>query len=146
MTGKLHITTLSRPELSAGSSVSTAGSGSGRYIAAGAGWLGSEMSIACRPPECQVTNARFGVSVGLCDEKLEKFSRSGGTDAQMLASFHGSLYSAATCGWAGSVMSMNRGQPHGQPWAGSSAPSLPYTSSVVMTQFGLPGIWIALCA
>src|SRR3954451_18263921 len=136
MTGKLHITTLSRPELSAGSSVSTAGSGSGRYIAAGVGWLGSEMSIACRPAECQVRIARFGVSVGLCEEKLEKFSRSAGTEAQMLSSFHGSLLSGATRGCAGSATSMNRGQPHGQPWAGSSAPSLPYTSSVVITQLG----------
>src|SRR3954447_14699196 len=125
MIGKLHITTLSRPELSAGSSVSTAGSGSGRYIAAGLGCAGSAMSIACRPPECQVSKAMFGVSVGLCEEKLEKLLRSGGTDAQMLASFQGSLYSAATRGCAGSAPSMNRGQPHGQPWAGSSAPSLP---------------------
>src|SRR3954465_15841664 len=98
MTGKLHITTLSRPALSAGSSVSTAGSGSGRYIAAGVGCVGSEMSIACRPAECQVRMARFGVSVGLCDEKLPTLSRSGVTEAQMLFSFHGSLYSAATTG------------------------------------------------
>src|SRR4051794_13323928 len=125
MTGKLHMTTLSCPELSAGSSVATAGSGVGQYPAAGAGCSGSLMSIAWRPPECHVTIARFSVSVGLCEEKLEKLLRIASTLAQTSDLFHGSRYSAARRGVVGSEMSMKRGQPHGQPWAGSRPPSWP---------------------
>ena len=53
---------------SRGSSKSTDGSGSGLYSASWVTFVGSEMSIACRPPECQVLNAMFGVSVGLWAE------------------------------------------------------------------------------
>src|SRR4051794_11901199 len=119
------MTTLSRPELSAGSSLVTLSSGSGRKLAAGRGGTGALVSTIWKPAEGQVISARFGVSVGLCDEKLEKFSRSAGVDAHSLGSLDGSRYSLATRGAAGSLMSMKRTQPHGQPCAGSSPPSLP---------------------
>ena len=93
--------------------------------AAGSGWAGSAMSIACNPAECHVTRATLGVSVGLCDEKLARLSRMGSTEAQIAGSLLGSLYSAAMRGAAGSEMSMNRVQPHGQPCAASTPPSLP---------------------
>src|SRR3954462_7343846 len=125
MMGKLHMTTLSSPELSAGSSVWTSGSGSGRELARPAGCAGSERSTTWSPSECQVTNARCLVSVGLCDEKLAKLSRMGETDEHVLGSLTGSLYSEVSLGAAGSAMLMKRIHPHGQPCAGSSAPSLP---------------------
>jgi hypothetical protein len=53
---------------SAGSSIATDASGVGENQPAWVGWPGSEMSMACSPPECQESKARFRVSVGLCEE------------------------------------------------------------------------------
>src|SRR3954452_4461661 len=125
MIGNDHITTLSRPLDSAGSSWETYGSGSGTYSAAPVGCSGSLVSMTCSPVECHVTKARWRVSVGLCEEKLATFSRSAGTSAQVLGSLTGSLYSEATRGLVASLMSMKRTHPHGHPCAGSSPPSWP---------------------
>ncbi len=62
------MTTLFGPRLSAGSSIATDASGVGENQPAWVGWPGSEMSMACSPPECHESKARSLVSVGLCDE------------------------------------------------------------------------------
>src|SRR5690349_1946346 len=96
-----------------GSSKSTEGSGSGLYSASCVTLAGSEMSIACSPPECHVLNAMLGVSVGLC---AEYEVRGGLKVAHESGSFSARRYSPITAGLVSSSMSMNRVQPHGQPW------------------------------
>src|SRR5918999_2720523 len=87
------------------------------------------MLTACRPPECQVLNAMLGVSVGLC---AEYEVRGGLNSAQMSGSFSAIRYAASTVGLVGSVMSISRAQPHGQPCALPVA--VPYTSSETQAQ------------
>ena len=50
------------------SSFATDASGVGEIHPAWVGWAGSEMSIACSPPECQSSKMRFRVTVGLWEE------------------------------------------------------------------------------
>src|SRR5262245_30130000 len=126
---------------SRGSSMSTIGSGSGEYSARCFGFIGSLMSIAWKPPECQVLNAMFWVSVGLCAEN--EVRGRGSKTLHMNASFWISLNSERTTGLASLETSMKRAQPHGQPWP--AAVAVPYTSSDTYTQFGLFQSRIALC-
>src|SRR5260370_38491889 len=70
MSGSLHITTWLGPRLRAGSSSATEGSGVGENQPPWAGCVGSRMSIACNPPECQESNATFRSTVGLCEPYL----------------------------------------------------------------------------
>ena len=104
---------------SRGSSMSTLGSGSGEYCARWVGFIGSEMSIACMPPECQVENAMFCVSVGLWAEN--EVRGRGSKTLHMNASFWISLNSERTTGLASLEMSMKRDHPHGQPWPAAVA-------------------------
>src|SRR5687768_11897039 len=93
--------------------MTTTGRGSGNQAAAVVGLSAAVTSITCSPPECQETNARFFVSVGLCAEKIE-FGL-GSEVVQKSSAFCSILYSAFTFGATSSVMSMNFAHPHGQP-------------------------------
>src|SRR5687767_5652090 len=93
--------------------MTTTGRGSGNHAAAEVGLAASLTSITCRPPECQETNARFLVRVGLCAEKLE-FGL-GSDVVQKSSAFCSILNSAFTVGATTSVTSMNFAHPHGHP-------------------------------
>src|SRR3712207_5168798 len=115
MIGKLHITTLSGPADSAGSSELTVASGSGRNWPASFGAAGSDTSIACRPAECHVTSATSPTTVGLWAEKLVDVSVNGLEPRGVLqndSTFSGRLNSAITSGAVGSRTSSSRTQPH----------------------------------
>ena len=76
------------------------------------------MSIAWKPPECQVLNAMLGVSVGLCAE----YDVRGGLKRRTSSGwFCGRRNSLWTTGRVGSAMLMKRAQPHGQPWPSAVA-------------------------
>ena len=91
------------------------GSAGGLYSASCVTFIGSLTSIAWKPPECQVLNAMFWVSVGLCAEYEVRGTSWSVSTVQAAGSFSGSRKSSRTTGRVGSAMSMNRVQPHGQP-------------------------------
>ena len=121
------MTTLSRPWLSAGSSVWTAGSGSGDELPgrrAGRPGLPDDDRLQARAVPGHEREVR--VSVGLWAEKLHVVAVGpSGVVAGLRLVRRRSLYSAAIRGVASSAMSIIRTQPHGQPWSGSTPPSLP---------------------
>src|SRR5262249_22159261 len=99
MIGKLHITTLLGPRDSAGSSLATAGCGTGENQPACTGRPGSDTSIACSPPECHESRTRLRVGVGLCEEyEVNSFSPGAGEYAVV---FWRIWYSPRTCGRRG---------------------------------------------
>src|SRR5258708_36881507 len=136
MIGELHITTLLGPRLSAGSSLATWSRGCGEKKPAWAGAAGLEMSIAWRPRECQAMKARWGVTVGLCDENEVSCCVSGSTLGRNASVFSKILYSPVRTGRSGSATLIRRAQPHGHPKEGSV--NLPETSSVFSSK-GRPG-------
>src|SRR5919198_425183 len=117
MIGKLHITTLFGPRESAGSWVATEASGVGENHPACTGRDGSLMSIACMPPECQSSKIRCRSTFGLCDEYDVNCSVAGSSPGLpwKAGEFWRSLYSPTMRGWTGSLTSISRIQPHGQP-------------------------------
>ena len=98
---------------SRGSSVPTIASGCGLNSASWVTFVGLVMSIAWKPPECQVLNAMLGVSVGLW---AEYDVRGGSKLVQESGWFSGSRKSLRTTGRVSSATSTMRVQPHGQPW------------------------------
>ena len=75
-------------------------------------FVGFVMSIAWKPPECQVLKAMLGVSVGLW---AEYDTRGGLKLVHESGWFSASRKSLRTTGRVSSAMSIMRVQPHGQP-------------------------------
>src|SRR5260370_42009639 len=121
------MTTLFGPRLSAGSSFATESSGSGENTPAWTGAAGLEISIACRPPECQAMKARLRVTVGLCDEYEVNCCVSASTLGRNASVFWKILNSPTMLGRSGSARLRTRAQPPRHPNDG--AVDVPDTSS-----------------